>query len=60
MSVAIENHGTVALVRPLDDDARAWLDEHTAGTWWAGALVVEPRYVDDLLSGFCADGGTVR
>lgn len=47
----LENHGTIALVRPLTPECRQWLDENTDGTWFGGALAVEPRYVDDLLLG---------
>ena len=47
----VEGHGSVVLVRPLTDDARAWLKEHTDGTWFGGALAVEPRYVCNLVVG---------
>jgi hypothetical protein len=54
----IENHGSVVLVRPLNDEARDWLQEHTDGQWFGDALAVEPRYVENLLvgavdAGFC-------
>jgi len=49
MILAIENHGSVVLLRPLTRLARRWLEEQTDGTWWGGALVVEPRYVPGLL-----------
>lgn len=47
----VENHGSLYLVRPATDAAREWLEEHTDGQWFGGALVVEPRYVVDLLDG---------
>lgn len=49
--VNVENHGTLALVRPLTKSAERWLRHHTDGMWFGGALVVEPRYVNDLLEG---------
>jgi hypothetical protein len=49
MNVAIENHGTIVLLRPLTGLVRSWLEEHTDGTWWGGALAAEPRYVPELL-----------
>jgi hypothetical protein len=55
-SISVENYGTIMLVRPLTDETREWLKEHTDGTWWGGALAVEPRYVDDLLVGMAEDG----
>lgn len=61
MKVSVENHGTIALVRPLDSTAREWLEEHTLeeAQWFGGALVVEPRYLENLIDGFTADGGEV-
>lgn len=53
--VAVENHGSICLVRPCTDAAREWLVEHTDGQWWGGALAVEPRYLDDLLDGLHGD-----
>ena len=52
MNVAIENHGTIVLLRPLTGLVRSWLEEHTDGTWWDGAFFVEPRYVPELLHAF--------
>ena len=39
----------------------AWdhLEATTKGMWYAGALVVEPRYVDDLIDHLTEDGYTV-
>ena len=53
--VGIENHGSLVLVRPLTSSVAAWLEEHTNGTWFGGALVVEPRYLDNLLDGLLRD-----
>ena len=47
----VEDHGTIFLVRPLTEPALAWLNEHTGGTWFGGALAVEHRYVADLVAG---------
>ena len=52
---SIEEHGTIVLVRPLTEAALEWLNEHTDGTWFGGALVVEPRYVEDLIVGAMED-----
>lgn len=51
--IRIENHGSLFLLRPLRDVARAWLEEHTDrdAQWWADALVVEPRYVPAIVEG---------
>jgi hypothetical protein len=52
----LEDHGSIWLVRPLSDAATAWLVENTNGTWWGGALAVEPRFVSDLVDGMASDG----
>lgn len=56
MRTQIENHGSLVLVRPLDEEAHTWLQENTEGTWWGGALVVEPRYLEGLLAGMAECG----
>lgn len=56
---AIENHLSLVLVRPLTEAAQVWLDENVANPetqWFGGALVCEPRYVDDLVAGIEGDG----
>jgi hypothetical protein len=49
----VENHGTICLVQPLTPAAARWIDENVAGdaTFWCGALVVEPRYLWNLVFG---------
>jgi hypothetical protein len=60
MDARVEGHGSVVLVRPLTDDACAWLKENTDGTWFGGALAVEPRYACDLVAGMREAGFTVE
>jgi len=48
--------GSVFLIRPLTDAARDWLEAHTDGTWFGGALAVEHRYVESLVAGMREDG----
>lgn len=52
----VENHSSIYLVRPETAAGREWLEEHTDGTWFGDALVVEHRYVADLVSGAAEDG----
>ena len=59
----IEDHGSICLVRPLNDAARDWLDEHVEAEgwqWMGNALACEPRYLPDLADGIEADGFTVQ
>jgi hypothetical protein len=52
----VEDHGSIVLVRPLTLDVRDWLESVTDGSWFGGALVVEPRYVGDLVAGLISEG----
>lgn len=55
----VENHGTIFLVRPLTPLAESWLDSHVDqedAQHFGNALVVEHRYVQDLVAGMQADG----
>jgi hypothetical protein len=56
----VEDHGSLVLVRPLTDDVEEWLEEHTDGQWFGGALVVEPRYLKPLLEGMVEEGFVVQ
>lgn len=56
----VENHGSVLLVRPLTDTAREWLKTNTDGTWFGGALAVEPRYACNLVAGMREQGFSVE
>ena len=52
------DHGPVILVRPTNEEARAWLKEVTPedATWWVGAIAVEPRYLPALIEGIIEEG----
>lgn len=49
------------VLHPTTDEAKTWLDDHVAdeAQWWAGGLVVEHRYISDLLNGITDHGMTV-
>jgi hypothetical protein len=51
--MAVSHHGSVALLHPLTEAARNWMREHCPKdgdhTYFGGALVVEPRYVEIIL-----------
>lgn len=58
MDVIVENHGSLVLIRPMHSEAMTWLETHTPedAQWFGGALVVEPRYVNDIINGMWVDG----
>jgi hypothetical protein len=56
----VENHGSIFLIRPLNEFARVWLEENidAAGSfqpYWP-TVVIEHRYVADILEGIRNDG----
>jgi hypothetical protein len=52
---------SVYLLRPMNDGARSWAEEHLPEdrTTWGGAIAVEHRYIDDIVAGIRGDGMTV-
>jgi len=62
--VLVENHGSIFLLRPLTEIAREWVNEHIGQDngyqpIWPTVLL-EPRYVEPILTGLRNDGLTVR
>jgi hypothetical protein len=59
--IQVENHLSLFLIRPLSERARAWIagNVQTEAQYFGSALVVEPRYVADLLEGMVAAGLTL-
>lgn len=57
---ALQPEGNITLFRPQTDAARAWLAEHCpqdeAHFYWAGALVVEHRFVRDIAQAVLSEG----
>ena len=47
--IRIDSHGSIILLHPATATAAEWLRDHVAeeAMWFCGALVVEPRYVDN-------------
>lgn len=62
IDITIENHGTLYLLRPHTEPAHSWITENIdpSATFYGGALVVEPRYVEDIAIGMSADGLIIR
>jgi hypothetical protein len=58
-----ENHGSLALLRPLTESARVWIDENVSHEgfqpYWP-TVIVESRYCGDLLAGIADAGLGVR
>ena len=56
--VRVEHGSNIALLWPISDEAVAFVEEHVApeAQTWGSALVVEQRYLDDLVAGMHAEG----
>lgn len=54
----VENHGTIFLLQPLTPAANSWVDEHLPEDHltFGGAVVVEHRFIADIVRGAIADG----
>lgn len=57
----VENHGTIFLLEPTTDAACEWVEEHlsaepTRPTRWGSAIVVEHRYIREIVEGARRDG----
>lgn len=60
--VLVQNYGSVVILQILTPEAEAWCDEHLPDDvvrWGRNGVVVEPRYVDDIVFGMESDGLTV-
>lgn len=54
----VSNHGSIFLLRPNTPAAREWCEEHLPDDrqTFGGAVVVEHRYIGDIVDGIRADG----
>jgi hypothetical protein len=60
----VQNEGSIVLLHPHTDAARSWVEEHIREDngyqpYWP-SVVIEPRYVCDILDGITFDGLEVR
>jgi hypothetical protein len=56
----VENHGSIFLLKPLTPSATSWVEEHIGqGNGYQPyfpTVVVEPRYITDIVQGIQSDG----
>jgi hypothetical protein len=57
----VQHEGTIFLVIPNTPSAQEWIDEHIDDTaqYFGTAVVVEHRYIVDLIDGILAEGLSV-
>jgi hypothetical protein len=54
-----EGHGSLFLIRPTSPAGKIWLEENVGDSetqTWGGAIVCEPRFVENILRGALAEG----
>lgn len=57
----VRNVGSFFLLSALTVEARRWCDEYlNEPLRWGTAYVIEPRYIDDIVTGLEVDGFTVQ
>lgn len=58
---AVRNEGSIQLLVPNTDAAREWVSQHISedAQRFCGGIVVESRYIDDIVQGIQGDGLTV-
>jgi len=59
--VTIKDEGSILLFYPNTQEARDWLASNTSSDslWYNAALVVEPRYAEDLIEAMQEQGFTL-
>jgi hypothetical protein len=60
----VENHGSIFLLRPLNYSGREWIKENIGAENgyqpYFPTIVVEPRYLEDIIAGIKRDGLVAR
>jgi hypothetical protein len=58
----VHGEGADYLLRPTSRRGQRWIEEHVSDDRqeWVGAVVVEHRFIGDILRGAIADGLRVR
>lgn len=60
--VMVQCEGSIFLLTPISGEARSWLRDNVQpdAQWFGPALVVEHRYVEDLVEGLRCEGFNVE
>lgn len=62
----LQNEGSIFVLHPENDAARGWIEDHLYGDefsdpqWWGGGVVIEHRFVQDIVIGIVNDGLTIH
>lgn len=58
----LTNHGSIVTIRPMNEEAQTWWDDNVDpdAQMFGGAYVVEPRYVEQIVTGMTGEGLTIQ
>jgi poly(3-hydroxyalkanoate) synthetase len=58
----LQNEGSICILVPMTKAAQLWIDENIPddAQRWVSGVVIEHRYVQDIINGLIAEGYTVR
>lgn len=58
----VNNHGSIVTLNPCSHAAQGWISENIPedAQRWCSGVVVEPRYIQDIINGIEGDGLTVE
>ena len=58
----LQNHGSLCILTPLSEAGRDWAENSLPedAMRWCGGIVIEPRYVGDIVDGILGDGLTIN
>lgn len=61
MDFNLTDHGSIVVLRPMNDEAREWIDFNVDpdAQWFGRGVVIEHRYVNDIVEGIVSDGLTI-
>lgn len=59
---SVENHSSIFLLTPNSEAATEWVDDNidSEAMRWGNAVVVEHRYIRDIVDGLIEDGFTIN
>jgi hypothetical protein len=62
VDLLVHGEGSIYLLRPTSRRGQRWIDEYVSDDRqeWAGAVVVEHRFIGDIVRGAIANGLRVR
>jgi len=61
--LSVENHGSILILTPHTDEGKGWIARNIgddALSWGTNGIVVEHRYIGDIVAGAQSDGLSVE